>query len=79
MLILFINGDMPEKIQRISRLYHVNEQEAVKLIADTDKRRMPNYNIYTGLKWGKASNYPLNLNSTQLGYGRCEAVIMECR
>ena len=76
---VFIHGDMPEKIQRISRLYHVNEQEAVKLIADTDKRRMTNYNFYTGQKWGKASNYTLCLNSSQLGYGRCEAVIMECR
>lgn len=76
---VFIHGDMPEKIQRISRLYHVSEQEAVKLIADTDKRCMTNYNFYTGQKWGKASNYTLCLNSSQLGYGRCEAVIMECR
>ena len=76
---VFIHGDMPEKIQRISRLYHVSEQKAVKLIADTDKRRMINYNFYTGQKWGKASNYTLCLNSSQLGYGRCEAVIMECR
>ena len=76
---VFIHGNMPEKIQRISRLYHVNEQEAVKLIADTDKRRMTNYNFYTGQKWGNASNYTLCLNSSRLGYGRCEAVIMECR
>ena len=48
------------------------------MMADTDKRRMTNYNFYTGQKWGKASNYTLCLNSSQLGYGRCEAVIMEC-
>ena len=29
-------------------------------------------------KWGKASNYTLCLNSSQLGYDRCEAIIMEC-
>lgn len=34
---VFIHGDMPEEIQRISRLYHVNEQEAVKLMAEPDK------------------------------------------
>ena len=79
MLNVFIHGDMPEKIQRISRLYHVSDQEAAKLIEDTDKRRMTNYNFYTEQKWGKASNYTLCLNSSQLGYGRCEAVIMECR
>ena len=75
---VFIHGDMPEKIQRISRLYHVSEQEAVKMMADTDKRRMTNYNFYTEQKWGKASNYTLCLNSSQLGYASCEKLIMEC-
>ena len=75
---VFIHGDMPEKIQRISRLYHVGEKEAVKMMADTDKRRMTNYNFYTDQNWGKASNYTLCLNSSQLGYDRCEKIIMEC-
>ena len=76
---VFIHGNMPEKTQRIIRLYNVDEKKAVKMMADTDKRRMTNYNFYTEHKWGKASNYTLCLNSSQLGYGRCEAVIMECR
>lgn len=75
---VFIHGDMLEKIQRISQLYRVTEQEAVKMMADTDKRRMTNYNFYTDQKWGKASNYSLCLNSSQLGYDRCEALITEC-
>ena len=75
---VFIHGDMPEKIQRISQLYRVTEPEAVKMMADIDKRRMTNYNFYTDQKWGKASNYTLCLNSSQLGYDRCEALITEC-
>ena len=75
---VFIHGDMLEKIQRISQLYRVTEQEAVKMMADTDKRRMTNYNYYTEQKWGKADNYTLCLNSSQLGYDRCEKIIMEC-
>ena len=75
---VFIHGDMPEKIQRIIDLYNVEEKEAVKMMADTDKRRMTNYNFYTEQKWGKASNYTLCLNSSQLGYDRCEKIIMEC-
>ena len=51
---VFIHGDMLEKIQRISQLYRVTEQEAVKMMADTDKRRMTNYNFYTEQKWGYA-------------------------
>ena len=44
---VFIHGDMPEKTQRIMGLYNVEEKEAVKMMADTDKRRMANYNFYT--------------------------------
>ena len=75
---VFIHGDTPEKIQRITRLYNVEEQKAVKMMEDTDKRRMANYNFYTYQKWGKASNYTLCLNSSKLGYDRCEKIIMEC-
>ena len=75
---VFIHGDMPEKIQRITRLHNVEEKEAVKMMADTDKRRRTNYNFYTDQNWGKASNYTLCLNSSQLGYDRCEMIIMEC-
>ena len=75
---VFIYGDMPEKIKRITGLYNVKEKEAVKMMADTDKRRRTNYNFYTDQNWGKASNYTLCLNSSQLGYDRCEMIIMEC-
>ena len=75
---VFIHGNMPEKIQRITHLYNVGEQEAVKMMADTDKRRMANYNFYTEQNWGKASNYTLCLNSSEIGYDKCEAIIIEC-
>ena len=75
---VFIHGDMPEKIKRITGLHNVEEKEAVKMMADTDKRRRTNYNFYTDQNWGKASNYTLCLNSSQLGSDRCEMIIMEC-
>ena len=78
MLNVFIHGNMPEKMKRICQLYNVSEQDAVKMMTDTDKRRMTNYNFYTDQRWGKASNYTLCLNSSQLGYDKCEEIIMEC-
>ena len=51
---VFIHGNIPEKIQRICRLYKVSEQEAVKMMEDMDKRRMTNYNFYTD-QIGRAS------------------------
>ena len=75
---VFIHGDMPEKVQRICKLYNVAEADAAKMITETDKRRRTNYNFYTDQKWGMASNYSLSLNSSQLGYERCEEIILEC-
>ena len=49
---VFVQGDMPEKIKRICKLYDVTEDGAIKLIKDTDKRRRINYNFYTEQKMG---------------------------
>lgn len=75
---VFIHGDMPEKVQRICKLYHVTDTDAEKMINDTDKRRRANYNFYTEQKWGMAGNYTLSLNSSVLGYDMCQKVIMDC-
>ena len=75
---VFIHGDEPEKVMRICKLYHVTETDAIKMMADIDKRRMTNYRFYTDQKWGMAGNYTLSLNSSQLGYDRCEQIVIEC-
>ncbi len=50
---VFIHGICRKKIQRITRLYNVEEKEAVKMMADTDKRRMTNYNFTRSRDGGK--------------------------
>lgn len=75
---VFIHGDMPEKVARICKLYNVTEEEAEKMMADIDKRRMTNYRFYTDQKWGMAKNYTVSLNSSELGYDLCEKIIMDC-
>lgn len=75
---VFIHGNEPEKTARICHLYHVDEKEALRMMQDVDKRRAANYTFYTGQKWGKASNYTLSLNSSELGYEMCEKIIMDC-
>lgn len=75
---VFIHGNMPEKVQRICKLYKVTDADAVKMINDTDKRRRTNYNFYTEQKWGMAANYTLALNSSELGYEMCQKIIIDC-
>lgn len=75
---VFIHGDKAEKVKRICKLYNVTEADALKMMADIDKRRMTNYRFYTDRKWGMAGNYTLSLNSSELGYDMCEKIIMDC-
>ena len=75
---VFIHGAESEKVKRICKLYHVTETDAIKMMTDIDKRRMTNYRFYTDQKWGMAGNYTLSLNSSQLGYDRCEQIVIEC-
>ena len=75
---VFIHGTESEKVKRICKLYHVTETDAIKMMTDIDKRRMTNYRFYTDQKWGMAGNYTLSLNSSQLGYDRCEQIVIEC-
>ena len=75
---VFIHGAESEKVKRICKLYHVTETDAIKMMTDIDKRRMTNYRFYTDQKWGMAGNYTLSLNSSQLGYDRCEQIVIKC-
>lgn len=58
---VFIHGDMPEKVARICKLYNVTEEEAEKMMADIDKRRMTNYRFYTDQKWGYGKELHINM------------------
>lgn len=75
---VFIHGNVPQKTERICRLYQIDESTAMNMMQDVDKRRSMNYSFYTEQKWGVASNYTLSLNSSELGYEMCEKMIIDC-
>lgn len=74
---VFIMGNMPEKIERVCKLYDKTPEEAKKLIKTVDKRRSSHYKYYSDQSWGKASNYAICLNSSELGYDKCIDIIEE--
>lgn len=67
----FIYGDMPQKLERIEKLYQLTEKKADEIITKSDKKRKSYYNYYTGLKWGRTENYDICLNSSTLGVDGC--------
>lgn len=73
---VFIHADMDFRTDRIVRLYGESEKSPETRLNEKDKRRMINYQHYTGRTWGQASNYDLCLNSGQLGIEACVNLIV---
>lgn len=67
MISIFVLGDMNNKLDRIERLYHLNEKEAMEKIKRHDRYRKEYHNSYCHLKWGDTRSYDLSINSSRLG------------
>lgn len=73
---VFIHADTELRADRIVRLYGESEKSPESRLAEKDKRRMINYQHYTGRTWGQFSNYDLCLNSGTLGIDACVDLIV---
>ena len=67
----FIHADLDFRADRIVRLYGESEKSPIARLNEKDKRRMINYEHYTGRTWGVAENYDICLNSSVLGVENC--------
>ena len=72
---VFIQGNKADKIVRITEIYSKSDDEAARMIKDTDKKRSVNYRYCTDQEWGSRKNYDIVLNSSTLGYDNCIDVI----
>ena len=68
---LFFYADQAFKVERICRTENLTEDEAVKKIADMDKRRRTSYEYVTGRKWGDMHNYDRLICTSTLGLDKC--------
>ena len=73
---VFIHADLEHRADRIVRLYGESEKKPEIRLNEKDKRRMVNYEHYTGRTWGQAQNYDLCLNSGVLGIEKCVEIII---
>ena len=72
---VFIHADKEFKKDRIVRLYGETADKPEKRLKDKDKKRSVNYKFYTDRQWGKASNYHICLDSSEIGIDRCVEII----
>ena len=64
---LFLYAPLPARVERIMKLYNLNEAKATELIQKTDKRRASYHNYYALTKWGKMENYHFAIDTALLG------------
>ena len=64
---IFIYADMDKRIERVMRVYGLNEKEAKKRIAKEDKQRAQYYEYYNDKKWGARNSYDICINTGKLG------------
>ena len=64
---VFIHAPMEARVKRIMELHNVDEAAAIKEINRSDKERGNHYFRYTDMKWGKAQNYHVCINSALMG------------
>ena len=74
---VFIHADMAFRAARIVNVYGERAQSPEQRIKDKDKRRAAYHRFYTNMKWGRAQNYDLTLNSGTLGIDACVKIIRE--
>ena len=68
---LFFYADRDFKVRRICETENLTEDEAVKKIADMDRRRRTSYEYVTGRTWGDMHNYDRLICTSTLGLDKC--------
>lgn len=68
---LFFYADKDFKVRRICETENLTEDEAVKKIADMDRRRRTSYEYVTGRTWGDMHNYDRLICTSTLGLDKC--------
>ena len=64
---VFIHAPMEVRVKRIMELHSLDEAAAIKEVTTSDKERGNHSFRYTDMKWGKAQNYDVCINSALMG------------
>ena len=74
---VFIHAPMETRVKRIMALHNVDEATAIKEINRSDKERGNHYFRYTDMKWGKAQNYHVCINSALMGVEKTAEMLVD--
>ncbi|WP_373217015.1 AAA family ATPase [Ruminococcus sp. 5_1_39BFAA] len=74
---VFIHASMEYRADRIVKEYGEREEAPERRLKEKDKRRAAYHRFYTDMKWGRAQNYHLCLNSGALGIDKCVEILTD--
>lgn len=72
---VFIHADPAFRAERIVKVYGESDCSPEQRIREKDKRRAAYHRFYTDMKWGRAQNYDVTLDSGTLGIDKCADII----
>jgi cytidylate kinase len=64
---VFVHADLNDRIQRVSELYHISDNEAKKTIEKNDKERNAYIKSFTSLELLDARTYDICINTSSIG------------
>ena len=74
-LTAFIHASPAFRAERIVKVYGQREQTPEQRLREKDKRRAAYHRFYTDMKWGRADNYHISMDSGVLGIERCARLL----
>lgn len=75
---VLVYADLAERVERVRRLYRVDEDAAVRLIQKNDRARTAYVHEFTHQEWQDARLYDLTMNTSSLGMETALAFALEC-
>lgn len=64
---IFITGDEARKLERVKKVYSLNDADAISKMRRHDRKRKQYHNRHSSFKWGDSRHYDLCINSSKLG------------
>jgi cytidylate kinase len=74
---VFVHADLKDRVQSVSKLYHVSENASRKIIEQNDHERNAYMKSYTKLEWLDARTYDVCINTSSIGINNVAKIIKE--
>lgn len=74
-LSLYVHAPAKVCVRTVMNLYAKSQDEAEKVIRETDDRRSAYYYHYTGRDWQCADDYDLCIDSSKMSWDQCIAIV----